>query len=198
MIARYHVVVGFIDSITESQCEMYDTIVQCIELKVTVPTIGGGHSSETFQLPYERYMELQHIGGIGAKIRITQTENQIVLEKDDFTLCRDCGDVLLFDEILQDYEMCDRRVRSSPKYLSGQCYIIDECVKFGVNSVEFSIGVKGRIYDCFLTKEHACYSFLRTFYEFMRDNRFRNNFHFRGEVDGDKMLLMTFEFDSFH
>ena len=84
MTARYQVVVGFIDSIAESQCEIYDTIVQCIELRLTVPTIGGGHSSKIFQLPYERYSELQHIGGIGAKIGVTQTESHTAMAKDNF------------------------------------------------------------------------------------------------------------------
>lgn len=198
MIAHYKVVVGFIDSVDESQCEMFETIVNCLDLRLTVPTRDGECTSEIFQISYERLPEIHEIGGIGAKIRVTQVEDRIVLEKENFTLCHTCGDVLLYDEILQDYEQCKRRKTCANGYLSGNCFIVDEYLNFGLNSVEFSIGIKGRVYDCALTEGHACYTFIRSFYQYMRDNRFSNNFHFRGRVSGDKVNLMTLEFDNFY
>ena len=198
MISHYKVIVGFIDRIAESCYEGYQTILRSFDVKVTVPAVGGGYTCETIRVPYERYSELQEIGGVGGKIRVTQTEAALVLEKEDFILCRKCGDVLLYDEILKGYESCQRKTRGASGYISGQCHIVDNFIRYDVNSIEFCIAVRGRVYDCFVSREQACYTFLRTLYEFARDGKYRNSFHFRGEVQGNTISLTTLEFDNFY
>jgi hypothetical protein len=193
----YKVVIGFVDRIKESLCEMFETIVPCFEVRITVPLAGGGYNMETFQVPFDTYSEIQRVGGIGGKVRVTKTERRTLIEKEDFVLCKSCGDVLLYDEILQEYETCCRLARGTGNYLSGQCYIIDEYIKYLPNSVEFCINSKGRTYECLVSVDDPCYTFLRSFYENIRDNRFSCDFHFRGQVQGRKIILTTFEFDKF-
>lgn len=196
MLLDYKVIVGFIDGLAESTCERYDTIVSCIDVYITIPT-EGGYTKEMIQVPKTEYRNLMDIGGMGAKLRATITKEKIVLESEDFILCQMCGCLLLFDEDLMDYEPCTKKTRGSGTYLSGQCYIVDEFIRYNPKSLEFCVGVSGRVYECFVSQNDACYTFLRSFYEYIRDGKFRNSFHFRAEVVGRSMLLKTLEFDNF-
>ena len=58
MIARCHIVVGFIDSLKESQCEIYDTIVQCIALILRLLCRRSEEDTAVRHSSYERYAEV--------------------------------------------------------------------------------------------------------------------------------------------
>ena len=123
MLLDYKVIVGFIDGIAESSREAYETIVSCYDVSITIPT-EGGYTKELIQLPKEEYSNLMSIGGMGSKVRVTMCREKIVLESEDFILCQMCGNVLLHDEDIGDYEICpNKTIRGSGTYLSGQCYI---------------------------------------------------------------------------
>ena len=73
--------------------------MRCFDVTITAP-IEGGYFKELIKVPIEGYSELMGVGGVGAKIRVTMTRSRTVLEREDFILCRRCGDMLLYDEDL--------------------------------------------------------------------------------------------------